>query len=80
MTELFPPFAPDPHEPRRRLYKPVPFRVIAPNLVTVLGLCLGLTAIRLAYEGRIDPAIYERNLEYAVICIIVALPRCGPAW
>jgi CDP-diacylglycerol--serine O-phosphatidyltransferase len=72
MTELFPPFAPDPHEPRRRLYKPVPFRVIAPNLVTVLGLCLGLTAIRLAYEGRIDPAIYARNLEYAVICIIAA--------
>jgi CDP-diacylglycerol--serine O-phosphatidyltransferase len=63
MTDLFPPFAPDPHEPRRRLYKPVPFRVIAPNLVTVLGLCLGLTAIRLAYEGR---------LELAVICIIVA--------
>jgi CDP-diacylglycerol---serine O-phosphatidyltransferase len=63
MTELFPPFAPDPHEPRRRLYKPVPFRMIAPNLVTVLGLCLGLTAIRLAYEGK---------LESAVICVIVA--------
>lgn len=63
MTELFPPFAPDPHEPRRRLMKPIPFRFIAPNLVTVLGLCLGLTAIRLAYEGK---------LELAVICIIVA--------
>ena len=63
MTDLFPPFAPDPLEPRRRLFKPVPFRVIAPNLITVLALCLGLTAIRLAYEGRLDTA---------VICIIVA--------
>jgi len=63
MTDLFPPFAPDPLEPRRRRFKPVPFRVIAPNLVTVLALCLGLTAIRLAYEGHLDTA---------VICIIVA--------
>src|SRR5829696_307472 len=73
MTDLFPPFAPDPHEPRRRLVKPVPFRFIAPNLVTVLALCLGLTAIRLAYEGRLEPPLsYERNLQLAVICIIVA--------
>src|SRR5919199_1037119 len=63
MSALFPPFAPDPLEPRRRLFKPVPFRVIAPNLITVLALCLGLTSIRLAYEGRLDTA---------VICIIVA--------
>ena len=63
MTDLFPPFAPDPLEPRRRLFKPVPFRVIAPNLITVLALCLGLTAIRLAYDGRLDTAI---------ICIIGA--------
>jgi CDP-diacylglycerol--serine O-phosphatidyltransferase len=57
MTDLFPPFAPDPHEPRRRLFKPVPFRMIAPNLITLLALCLGLTAIRLAYEGRLEPAV-----------------------
>jgi CDP-diacylglycerol---serine O-phosphatidyltransferase len=57
MSELFPPFAPDPHEPRRRLFRPVPFRVIAPNLITVMALCLGLTAIRLAYEGRLEPAV-----------------------
>jgi CDP-diacylglycerol--serine O-phosphatidyltransferase len=57
MSELFPPFAPDPLEPRRRLFKPVPFRVIAPNLITLIALCLGLTAIRLAYEGRLEPAV-----------------------
>jgi CDP-diacylglycerol--serine O-phosphatidyltransferase len=62
MSELFPPFAPDPLEPRKRVFKPVPFRVIAPNLITLLALP-GLTAIRLAYEGR---------LEHAVIAIIVA--------
>jgi CDP-diacylglycerol--serine O-phosphatidyltransferase len=57
MSDLFPPFAPDEHEPRKRLFKPVPFRVIAPNLITLLALCLGLTAIRLAYEGRLEPAV-----------------------
>jgi CDP-diacylglycerol---serine O-phosphatidyltransferase len=58
MSDLFPPFAPDANEPRRRLFKPVPFRVIAPNLITLVALCLGLTAIRLAYEGRLEPAVY----------------------
>ena len=38
MRDLFPPFAPDPNEPRRRLFKPLPFRVIAPNLITLLAL------------------------------------------
>lgn len=57
MSELFQPFAPDPLEPRRRRFKPVPFRLVAPNLITLLALCLGLTAIRLAYEGRLEPAV-----------------------
>jgi CDP-diacylglycerol---serine O-phosphatidyltransferase len=58
MSDIFPPFAPDPNEPRRRLFKPVPFRMIAPNLITLIALCLGLTAIRWAYEGRLEPAVY----------------------
>ncbi|MFD0462177.1 CDP-diacylglycerol--serine O-phosphatidyltransferase [Microvirga aerilata] len=53
----FPPFAPDPDEPRKRLFKPVPFRVIVPNIITLIALCLGLTAIRLAFEGRYEPAV-----------------------
>lgn len=57
MDDLFPPFAPDPNEPRRRRFKPVPFRMIAPNIITLLALCLGLTAIRLAFEGRFEPAV-----------------------
>jgi CDP-diacylglycerol--serine O-phosphatidyltransferase len=63
MTDLFQPFAPDPLEPRPRRFKPVPFRMIAPNLITLLAVCLGLTAIRLSYEGR---------LEFAVIAIVGA--------
>lgn len=58
MSDFFAPYAPDPNEPRRRRFKPVPFRVIAPNLITLLALCLGLTAIRLGYEGRLALAIY----------------------
>ncbi|KAA2236230.1 CDP-diacylglycerol--serine O-phosphatidyltransferase [Salinarimonas soli] len=58
MSDLFPPFVPDPPEKtRRRSFKSVPFRVIAPNLITLLALCLGLTAIRLAFEERLEPAI-----------------------
>lgn len=58
MSDLFPPFAPDPDEPRKRLFKPVPFRIIVPNIITLVALCLGLTAIRLAYEGRLEPAVF----------------------
>jgi CDP-diacylglycerol---serine O-phosphatidyltransferase len=57
MTDLFPPFAPDGDEPKRRLFKPVPFRVILPNMITLLALCLGLTAIRLAHEARLPEAV-----------------------
>lgn len=62
MDDLFPPFAPDAND-RPRRFRPVPFRIIAPNMITLLALCLGLTAIRLAFEGRYEPA---------VIAIIVA--------
>src|SRR3712207_3453021 len=57
MSDLFPPFAPAPNEPRKRLFKPVPVRVIIPNIITLVALCLGLTAIRLAFEGRYEPAV-----------------------
>jgi CDP-diacylglycerol--serine O-phosphatidyltransferase len=37
--------------------KAVPLRRLAPNLITLLGLCAGLTAIRMAIEGKFDLAI-----------------------
>jgi CDP-diacylglycerol--serine O-phosphatidyltransferase len=35
----------------------VPLRLLLPNIVTLLALCLGLTAIRLAMDGSIDWAV-----------------------
>jgi CDP-diacylglycerol--serine O-phosphatidyltransferase len=56
MDGLFPPVDPDAGRgrPRRRL---VPFTAVLPNLVTLLGLCAGLTAIRMAVEQRFDLAV-----------------------
>lgn len=53
MAGLFPPVDPESKRgrPRRRL---VPFRAVLPNLVTLLALCAGLTAIRMAVEQRFD--------------------------
>ncbi|MEZ5788674.1 MAG: phosphatidylcholine/phosphatidylserine synthase [Xanthobacteraceae bacterium] len=54
---LFPPLDPEQPEPRRRGFRPIPIRTLVPNLVTLLALCAGLTAIRLAAEGRFDLAV-----------------------
>ncbi len=35
----------------------LPFLQLLPNLVTILGLCAGLTALRLAFAGRFEPAV-----------------------
>ena len=56
MEKLFAPFEPGDEGPRRRFRK-IPIRALLPNLVTLLALCLGLTAIRMAIEGRMDLAV-----------------------
>ena len=38
-------------------FRRVPMRIILPNLVTLLALCLGLTSIRFAVEGRFEIAV-----------------------
>ena len=43
--------------PRRRRFVRIPMRYVLPNLVTLLGLALGLTSIRFAIEGRYELAI-----------------------
>ncbi|MGA9726982.1 MAG: CDP-alcohol phosphatidyltransferase family protein, partial [Methylocella sp.] len=48
-------FAPPP--PRGRGIRAVPLRIILPNLVTLLALCMGLTAIRFAIEGQFETAV-----------------------
>ena len=50
-------------EARRRRFRLIPVRTLLPNLITLLALCAGLTAIRLAVEGK---------LEWAVSAIVFA--------
>jgi CDP-diacylglycerol--serine O-phosphatidyltransferase len=51
---VFPPFDPAP-TPRR--FKAIPVRTLLPNLITLLALCAGLTAIRLSMEGKLEWAL-----------------------
>ncbi|MDP3254438.1 phosphatidylcholine/phosphatidylserine synthase [Bosea sp. (in: a-proteobacteria)] len=68
MSDLFPPFEPERAESKRARFKPIPFRLIAPNVITLLALCLGLTAMRLVVEGK---------LETATVCILIAAALDG---
>lgn len=58
MSGLFSPFDPDGNEPKPRRFRPVPIRVLIPNLITLLAICIGLTAIRMGIEGRMEVAVY----------------------
>lgn len=58
MAGLFSPFDPDGNEPKPRRFRPVPMRVLIPNLMTLLAICIGLTAIRMGIEGRMELAVY----------------------
>src|SRR5882762_6790027 len=60
---LFPPFEPDRPQERRRRFRAIPVRTLVPNVITLLALCAGLTAIRLAVEDR---------LEWAMAAIVFA--------
>src|SRR6187401_124969 len=54
---VFTPYDPDRPEAKRRRFRPVPVRMLVPNLITLLALCAGLTAIRIASEGRLHLAL-----------------------
>src|SRR5512135_3703221 len=55
---VFPPFDPTPPSSQhRRRFRPIPVRTLVPNLITLLALCAGLTAIRFAVEGKLDIAL-----------------------
>src|SRR6202521_3922122 len=54
---MFPPFEPDRPEHRRRRFRDIPLRTLVPNVITLLALCAGLTAIRLAAEGVLEWAL-----------------------
>jgi CDP-diacylglycerol--serine O-phosphatidyltransferase len=70
---------PSPFEPRRRpllrrpllrrpRFRAIPVRTLVPNIITLLALCAGLTAIRLAVEDR---------LEWALAAIVFAAALDG---
>jgi CDP-diacylglycerol--serine O-phosphatidyltransferase len=42
---------------RQRRFRRIPVRTLAPNLITLLALCAGLTAIRMAFEDRYTLAL-----------------------
>ncbi len=46
-----------PPEIRRRRFRTIPIRMLVPNLITLLAICAGLTAIRLSTEGRMELAV-----------------------
>ena len=49
----------DPNTPemRRRRFRPIPVRMLVPNVITLLAICAGLTAIRLSTEGHMELAV-----------------------
>jgi CDP-diacylglycerol---serine O-phosphatidyltransferase len=59
----YPQRRPDDPKMRMRRFRFIPVRTLLPNLITLLALCAGLTAIRLAVEEK---------LEWAVAAIVFA--------
>ncbi|SDQ94063.1 CDP-diacylglycerol--serine O-phosphatidyltransferase [Pseudovibrio sp. Tun.PSC04-5.I4] len=60
MSNPFPPYEPggqSENEKKGTMRKRIPLRIVLPNVVTLLALCSGLTAIRMAMEDRWDLAI-----------------------
>jgi CDP-diacylglycerol--serine O-phosphatidyltransferase len=60
MAGLFPDYE---HQPTGRLrrfprLRRVPIRLVLPNVVTLIGLCAGLSAIRMALDQRFELAVY----------------------
>lgn len=55
MAAPFPPF--EPHDGGGPRIREIPFRLIVPNLITVLAICAGVSGIRLAFEGRLEVAV-----------------------
>jgi CDP-diacylglycerol---serine O-phosphatidyltransferase len=51
------PYEPTQAELRRRRFRPIPVRMLVPNVITLLAICAGLTAIRLSTEDRMGLAV-----------------------
>ena len=51
-----------PRLPRRR-FRRIPVRMLVPNVITLLALCAGLTAIRMAFEDRYTLALFGHRVR-----------------
>ncbi|MBL8573481.1 MAG: CDP-diacylglycerol--serine O-phosphatidyltransferase [Hyphomicrobiaceae bacterium] len=51
------PATPDPGRRRFAQLRRIPIRLVAPNVVTLIALCCGLTSIRMAFDSRWDWAV-----------------------
>jgi CDP-diacylglycerol--serine O-phosphatidyltransferase len=47
----------DPRQKRLKRFKRIPLKFLLPNLITLLALCLGISAIRFGIEGRFELAV-----------------------
>ena len=65
---MFTPFERERMEARRQRFRAIPVRTLLPNMITLLALCAGLTAIRLAFEQK---------LEWALAAIVFAAALDG---
>jgi CDP-diacylglycerol---serine O-phosphatidyltransferase len=65
---IFRPLERDRLEAQRRRFRAIPVRTLVPNLITLLALCAGLTAIRLGFEQK---------LEWALAAIVFAAALDG---
>src|ERR1700744_5929957 len=65
---VFSPFDPNRAAARRRRFRAIPVRLLVPNVITLLALCAGLTAIKLAFENK---------LEWALAAIVFAATLDG---
>ena len=79
---MFPPFDPenDDRKPRGRMFArgQIPTRMLIPNIFTLLGLCAGLTAIRMAIEHRWDLAVAALVFAAFSGMLHVTLASCAP--
>src|SRR5262245_60967864 len=64
----FSPFSRDHVRAQRQRFRAIPIRILVPNVITLLALCAGLTAIRLAFEQK---------LEWALAAIVFAAALDG---
>lgn len=48
----------EPDSKRRARFPRVPIRYLIPNLITLLSICAGLTAVRLGIEGKLNLALF----------------------